>query len=452
MLTNETIAAIVTAPGEAAVGIIRLSGDEACAIGDKIFRGKIALSSAPTHSINYGKIVDKNGKIVDEVLAMVMRAPKSFTGEDIIEIQAHGGTLVLEKILNLMLANGARLADNGEFSKRAFLNGKMDLSQAESIMDIVSANNSKGLDIALNQRFGGLKHEIQSLRADLAELVAYMQADIDYPEDDIERLTLEEYSARVQNLTATLHRLAQGYEECRIYRDGLKVVLAGKPNVGKSSLLNALLHEERAIVTPIAGTTRDTISEYLNLQGLPLKIIDTAGIRETNDEIEQIGVERSRKSLENADLILYLMEKGTVLDDEDHANLKLIGDKPLIFVYNKSDLNDTENPALAENSVEISALTGAGLDDLAKKIKAKFISGEIDFTSQAVINNARHFQAVNQALQDLENFAQNIALNLPFDFLVIDLQHAWETLGMISGETVEEDLLDIIFSKFCLGK
>lgn len=452
MLTNETIVAIVTAPGEAAVGIIRLSGDEACTIADKIFRGKITLSAAPTHSINYGKIVDKNDKIVDEVLAMVMRAPQSFTGEDIVEIQAHGGTLVLEKILNLTLANGARLADNGEFSKRAFLNGKMDLSQAESIMDIVSANNNKGLDIALNQRFGGLKHEVQSLRADLAELIAYMQADIDYPEDDIERLSLEEYNVRVQNLTHTLQRLAQGYEEYRIYRDGLKVVLAGKPNVGKSSLLNALLHEERAIVTPIAGTTRDTISEYLNLQGLPLKIIDTAGIRETKDEIEQIGVERSRKSLENADLVLYLMEKGTHLDDEDQANLQLIGNKPLIFVYNKADLNTEEFNTIPADSVEISALTGAGLDDLAGKIKAKFISGEIDFTSEAVINNSRHFQAVNQALQDLENFTQNIDLGLPFDFLVIDLQHAWEALGMISGETVEEDLLDIIFSKFCLGK
>lgn len=451
MLANDTIAAIVTAPGEAAVGIIRLSGEDAVMIADKFFKGHTSLKDAPTHSINYGKIIDRNGKCVDEVLAMLMRAPKSFTGEDVVEIQAHGGTLVMEKILNLLLSGGARIAANGEYSKRAFLNGKMDLSEAESIMDIVNANNSQALDIALNQRFGGLRKEIGALRTDLVELIAFMQADIDYPEDDIERLTAEEYHERIVNLQKKLDTLARGYEQGRIYRDGLKVVLAGKPNVGKSSLLNALLHEERAIVTPIAGTTRDTIAEYLNLAGIPLKIIDTAGIRETHDEIEKIGVERSRKSLGEADLVLYLIEKGSSLDAEDHANLALIGDKPLIFVQNKADLADNSS-ALPAESVAVSALSGEGLDELAAKVKAKFIGGETDFTAKAVLSNVRHFQAVNQAREDLANFRKNAELGLPFDLLVIDLQHAWEILGTISGETVEEDLLDIIFSKFCLGK
>lgn len=452
MLTNDTIAAVVTAMGEAAVGIIRLSGSDSCQIADKFFRGRTSLANAPTHSINYGKIVNLDGKAIDEVLALVMRAPKSFTGEDVVEIQAHGGTLVMEKILNLLLAGGARLAEAGEYSKRAFLNGKMDLSQAESIMDIVNANNNRALDIALNQRFGGLKDEISALRADLAELIAYIQADIDYPEDDIERLTTEEYLAKADTLKQKLAKLAIGYDEGRIYRDGLKVVLAGKPNVGKSSLLNALLKEDRAIVTPIAGTTRDTISEYLNLHGLPLKIIDTAGIRETNDAIEQIGVERSRKSLNEADLVLYLIEKGAELDAEDQANLALIGDKPLLFVANKADLANDATVTLPAEYVEISALTGDGLTDLAQKIKAKFISGETDFSSHAVLSNVRHFHVVNQALSDLTNFHDNLSAELPFDLLVIDLQHAWEVLGTINGDTVEEDLLDVIFSKFCLGK
>lgn len=452
MLNNDTIAAIVTAPGEAAVGIIRLSGDEAVSIADKFFRGRTALKDAPTHSINYGRLADLSGKIVDEVLAMVMRSPRSFTGEDVVEIQAHGGTLVMEKILNLLLAGGARLAENGEYSKRAFLNGKMDLSEAESIMDIVNAGNNRALDIALNQRFGGLRREIGDLRADLVELIAFMQADIDYPEDDIERLSLEEYKERINNLQKNLTALAQGYEQGRIYRDGLKVVLAGKPNVGKSSLLNALLKEERAIVTPIAGTTRDTICEYLNLAGIPLKIIDTAGIRETEDMIEKIGVERSLKSLKEADLVLYLIEKGSALDHEDEVNLALIGDKPLIFVLNKADLAADNKAALSKESVEISALTGEGLAELAEKIKEKFILGDIDYTTNAVLSNVRHFQAVSQAIKDLANFQENLQAGLSFDLLVIDLQHAWEILGTISGETVEEDLLDIIFSKFCLGK
>ena len=296
-----------------------------------------------------------------------------------------------------------------------------------------------------------ISHSI-SVSADLAELIAYIQADIDYHEDDIERLTTEEYLAKTDALKQKLAKLAIGYDEGRIYRDGLKVVLAGKPNVGKSSLLNALLKEDRAIVTPIAGTTRDTISEYLNLHGLPLKIIDTAGIRETNDAIEQIGVERSRKSLNEADLVLYLIEKGAELDAEDQANLALIGDKPLLFVANKADLANDATVTLPAEYVEISALTGDGLTDLAQKIKAKFISGETDFSSHAVLSNVRHFHAVNQALSDLTNFHDNLSAELPFDLLVIDLQHAWEVLGTINGDTVEEDLLDVIFSKFCLGK
>ena len=453
MAANDTICAIVSALGEAAVGIIRLSGEDCYEIADKCFRGKAPLKEAPTHSINYGKIVDAQGKIIDEVLAMVMRAPRSFTGENVVEIQCHGGMLVMEKLLARILACGARLAERGEFSKRAFLNGKMDLTQAESIMDIISATNNRGLEMAIGQRFGGLRKEIELLRADLVELIAFMQADIDYPEDDIERLTNEEFSERIEHLLEELDKLKAGYTEGRIYREGLQVVLAGKPNVGKSSLLNALLKEERAIVTPIAGTTRDTISEYVVLKGVPLKIVDTAGIRETSDEIEQMGVARSRKSLESADLVLYLLEKGTQLDQEDRENLALIGEKPLIFVANKADLAKEEaDLSLYGDVVSISALTGQGLDELAGKIKEKFIKSETDFSAQGAINNVRHLNSVEKAREFLQNCLDGFALELPYDLLVIDLQNAWEELGTISGEMVEEDLLDVIFSKFCLGK
>ena len=455
-MQQETIAAIVTAMGESSVGIVRLSGDKAVEIAQNVFISKIPLTQAPSHTIHYGKVIE-NGNVIDEALAMIMRAPKSFTGEDVVELQCHGGPIVMDKVLKAVLKAGARMAQQGEYSKRAFLNGKMDLSQAEAIMDIVSAKSESGLEMALEQRFGRLSGEIQDLRSQLVELIAFMQADIDYPEDDIERYTEEEYREKITALLNRVQRLGASYQEGKIYKEGLKVVLAGKPNVGKSSLLNALLKEDRAIVTDIAGTTRDVIEEYINLAGIPIRLIDTAGIRESGDVVEKIGVEKSLKRLEEADLVLYLYEPLEGLVKEDEEILAQIAHKEIIFLRNKSDLNHSidekeQSVIQGRTCLEISALYYDGLEQLSNEIRKKFFHGEIKMDQGGMLNNLRHYEAVTKAEAHLVSCLQGLEMGMTNDFLVIDLNNAWEWLGMISGETVDEDLLDIIFSRFCLGK
>ena len=457
---EDTIAAVVTAAGESSVGIIRLSGADALKIASNVYHGKADLINAPSHTIHYGHVYDhKNDKIIDEALFMLMRGPRSFTGEDVVEIQCHGGILVVRNVLQLVLANGARLAEQGEYSKRAFLNGRLDLAQAESIMDIVQAKTERGVDLALSQLQGSLSGMVKELRADLLELVAFIQADIDYPDDDIERLTPEEYQSRVANLKEQIASVLQNAQKGKIIRDGLRVVIAGKPNVGKSSLLNALLGQERAIVTDIPGTTRDVIEEYINLNGIPLKIVDTAGIRETDNVVEQIGVDKAQQFVKHADLVLYVVDALQGLTEEDTQMLDEIKNQHVIYLMNKSDVGITDEARAAFADaiggapvLEISAREKLGLDQLEQRIMDLFFSGTLEVQNDIMVTNVRHIQILEESAAHMEGFLTGLMLGMSVDFLVIDLQNAWEKLGKITGETVEEDLLDQIFSKFCLGK
>ena len=460
MLQQDTITALVTAVGESSVGIIRISGPEATNIANKIYKGKTDFTTADSHTVHYGYVYDaKHDKKIDEAIFLLMRGPRSFTGEDVVEVQCHGGMVVLKQTLQLILSCGARLAEQGEFSKRAFLNGRLDLAQAESLMDIVQAKTERGVDLALSQLQGSLSGMVKELRADLLELVAFIQADIDYPDDDIERLTPEEYQSRVANLKEQIASVLQNAQKGKIIRDGLRVVIAGKPNVGKSSLLNALLGQERAIVTDIPGTTRDVIEEYINLNGIPLKIVDTAGIRETDNVVEQIGVDKAQQFVKQADLVLYVVDALQGLTEEDTQMLDEIKNQHVIYLMNKSDvgISDQARAAFADAIggapvLEISAREKLGLDQLEQRIMDLFFSGTLEVQNDIMVTNVRHIQILEESAAHMEGFLTGLMLGMSVDFLVIDLQNAWEKLGKITGETVEEDLLDQIFSKFCLGK
>ena len=457
---EDTIAAVVTAAGESSVGIIRLSGADALKIASNVYHGKADLINAPSHTIHYGHVYDpKNDKIIDEALFMLMRGPRSFTGEDVVEIQCHGGILVVRNVLQLVLANGARLAEQGEYSKRAFLNGRLDLAQAESIMDIVQARSDKGIDLALNQLNGNLSDMVRVLRQDLLELVAFIQADIDYPDDDIERLSLNEMEDRVEVIKTKIEKVLLTAKKGKMIKDGLKVVIAGQPNVGKSSLMNALLGTNRAIVTNIPGTTRDFIEEYLQIGGIPVKLIDTAGIRETDNIVEKIGVDKAHEFLESADLILYVLDGSQSLQEKDKNLLDNIADKQVIFLLNKQDLGissqlkDELNIIKKENIVlEISAMEERGITELEQKIIDLCFAGDLTISNTVTVSNARHIQILEDCLNHFQGFLNGARLGLSVDFLVIDLQNAWEKLGKIIGDSVEEDLLNQIFSQFCLGK
>ncbi|MBQ2003587.1 MAG: tRNA uridine-5-carboxymethylaminomethyl(34) synthesis GTPase MnmE, partial [Peptococcaceae bacterium] len=416
--------------------------------------------TAESHTVHYGYVYDyKQDKKVDEAIFLLMRGPRSFTGEDVVEVQCHGGMVVLKQVLQLILLSGARLAEQGEFSKRAFLNGRLDLAQAESIMDIVQAKTERGVDLALSQLQGSLSGMVKELRADLLELVAFIQADIDYPDDDIERLTPDEFQSRVANLKEQIASVLENAQKGKMIRDGLRVVIAGKPNVGKSSLLNALLGHERAIVTDIPGTTRDVIEEYINLNGIPLKIVDTAGIRETDNVVEQIGVDKAQQFVKNADLVLYVVDAVQGLTDEDREMLAEIKNQHVIYLMNKSDVGITDaartdfaNAIGGAPVLEISAREKLGLDQLEQSIMDLFFSGSLEVQNDIMVTNVRHIQILEESAAHMEGFLTGLSLGMSVDFLVIDLQNAWEKLGKITGETVEEDLLDQIFSKFCLGK
>ncbi|MBQ2905394.1 MAG: tRNA uridine-5-carboxymethylaminomethyl(34) synthesis GTPase MnmE, partial [Peptococcaceae bacterium] len=449
-MQQDTITALVTAVGESSVGIIRISGPEATNIANKIYKGKTDFKTAESHTVHYGYVYDeKNDKKIDEAIFLLMRGPRSFTGEDVVEVQCHGGMVVLKQTLQLILSCGARLAEQGEFSKRAFLNGRLDLAQAESIMDIVQAKTERGVDLALSQLQGSLSGMVRELRADLLELVAFIQADIDYPDDDIERLTPEEYQSRVENLKDQIALVLQNAQKGKIIRDGLRVVIAGKPNVGKSSLLNALLGQERAIVTDIPGTTRDVIEEYINLNGIPLKIVDTAGIRETDNLVEQIGVDKAQQFVKNADLVLYVVDALQGLTEEDTQMLDEIKNQHVIYLMNKSDVGITDEARAAFADaiggapvLEISAREKLGLDQLEQRIMDLFFSGTLEVQNDIMVTNVHHIQILEESAAHMEGFLTGLMLGMSVDFLVIDLQNAWEKLGKITGETVEEDLLD----------
>lgn len=456
MSVTDTIAAIITAPGRAAVGIIRLSGPEAVAIAGRLYDGAADLSTAASHTIHYGWVWDQaHGKRVDEALFLLMRGPKSYTGEDVVEIQCHGGHTSTQEILRLCLVQGARVADEGEFTKRAFINGKLDLTRAEAVMDIVNAKSEAALSQAVAQKSGVLEGRIRDAREAVLELVAFIQADLDYPEDDIERLTDAELASRVQAVAGDLDALIASAERGRITRDGIKMVIAGKPNVGKSSLLNALLGRDRAIVTDIAGTTRDVVTEHLTVGGVPVEILDTAGIRETADTIEAIGVERAKAASQEADLVLYVVDASRGLDSDDESFLSALSGKACLLVVNKSDLNgEMAVPgAFSDKHVRISAKAVIGIDVLEKAILGVILHDKtVGSGDTAVVSNARHIALLERCAADLASFLDGLAMDMSKDILVIDLQNAWENLGLITGDTASEDLIDTIFSKFCLGK
>ena len=457
----DTIAAISTAPGEGAIGIVRISGDLAISIASSIYQcGTKQLEEQKTHTIHYGHIVDpKSGEVYDEVMVSVLRAPKTFTREDIVEINCHGGIVAINRVLQLVLRMGARLAEPGEFTKRAFLNGRIDLSQAEAVMDLIRAKTDKSMQLAMRQLDGELSHLIQNLRQEILNTLAQVEVNIDYPEyDDVEEMTLQLLREKTQQVLQGIRALLNTASQGKILRDGLKTAIVGRPNVGKSSLLNVLLREEKAIVTDIAGTTRDTIEEYVNVRGVPLQLIDTAGIRETDDVVEKIGVERSRKALKEADFVLLLLNQSETLQEEDIRLLETTKGMKRIILFNKTDLPSnlsTEDIAPYANEEEIvttSMLNKEGIDQLEEKIAGYFFQGQMNERDATYLSNTRHIALLEKAEQALVEVQNGIEMEMPVDLIQIDFTRAWDLLGEITGDSVQDELLTQLFSQFCLGK
>ena len=464
MKKNHTIAAISTAMAESGIGIVRMSGEEAFAIADRIYKNKRGkrLSDQKTHTIHYG-FIEEEGKVIDEVLVMLMRGPHTFTGEDTVEIDCHGGVYVVKKILEACIRNGARPAQPGEFTKRAFLNGKMDLSQAEAVIDVIQSQNDYALKSSLKQLRGSVKEKISDLRNKIIYHTAFIESALDDPE----HISIDGYGnvleKEIKEMIEEIETLLKTADDGRIIREGINTVILGKPNAGKSSLLNVLLGEERAIVTEIAGTTRDILQETINLQGISLNITDTAGIRNTEDKVEKIGVDRAKDYAKDADLIIYVVDSSSELDENDYEIMKFIQGKKSILLLNKSDLEkrvtkeeikeigreyEIENIPV----IEISAKEEKGIDRLEEIVKEMFYHGEISFNNEIYITNIRHKTALEDAKDSLIKVIESIDNGMPEDFYSIDLMDAYETLGSITGEMVGEDLVNEIFSKFCMGK
>ena len=459
MKITDTIAAISTSTGNSGIGIIRVSGDEAIEIVDKIFKsnkeGK-RLINVKSHTVNYGNIVDGD-KVLDQVLVLVMKNPHSYTGEDTVEIDCHGGMLILKKVLDLVIKNGAKSAAPGEFTKRAFLNGRLDLSQAEAVMDLINSQNDFALNSSIEQLKGGVSEKIKEIRSNVIYHIAFIESALDDPE----HISLDGYDNEISEMInkniSKIKKMIDTFDNGRIMKEGIKTVILGKPNAGKSSLLNRMLGEERAIVTDIEGTTRDTLEENINLNGLSLKIIDTAGIRNTDDKVEQIGVNKAKEIAEGADLIIYVVDGSKDIDENDKEILEIIKNKKVIVLLNKTDIDrvvDIEqlNEIPKEDIIEFSAKAGLGMDELEEKIKDMFYSGEITFNDQVYITNARHKEALENSYNSLLKVKESVDAGMPEDFYSIDLMDAYEQLGLIIGESVEDDLVNEIFSKFCMGK
>ena len=457
----DTIAAISSAPGEGAIGIVRLSGDDALAIADKVYKlGQKRLSTQDSHTIHYGHIVDpKDGQEIDEVMVSVMREPKTFTREDIVEINTHGGIVATNRVLELVLREGATLAEPGEFTKRAFVNGRIDLTQAEAVMDLIRAKTDRSMDLAVKQLDGKLSNLIENLRQDILNTLAQVEVNIDYPEyDDVEEMTLKLLGEKTTIIKDRIDGLLSTAKQGKILRDGISTAIVGRPNVGKSSLLNALLREEKAIVTDIEGTTRDTVEEYINIRGVPLKLVDTAGIRDTEDVVERIGVERSKKALMEAELVLLLLNQSEALTAGDRELLALTQDHKRIIIMNKIDL---PNQLLKESLLEwveedeiiaTSMMTQEGIDALEEKIADYFFSGQSGEKDATYVSNARHIDLLQKASQSLDEVKNGIDMGMPVDLIQIDFTRAWEILGEIIGENAPDELLTQLFSQFCLGK
>ena len=457
MVSNsDTICAIATAISNSGIGIIRVSGDDAIEKVDKIFSGKQSLLEAESHTVHYGHIVFDD-KVLDEVMVLVFKGPKSYTTEDTVEIDCHGGVIVLQQVLNAVIAQGVRPAEPGEFTKRAFLNGRIDLSQAESVMDIIDSNSKFALQNSMNQLQGSVSTMIKNLRAKIIYEIAYIESALDDPE----HISLDGYQEsllpKIQDMKETIKYHLDTAGNGMMLKEGICTAIIGKPNAGKSSLLNTLVRKERAIVTDIAGTTRDTLEEQIMLNGICLNIIDTAGIRDTEDSVEKIGVEKAMDSISMADLILYVVDSSTDLDENDFQIMEHIKNKNVIVLLNKSDLEVmVSEEKIKENLnapvLSFSAKNGDGLEQLENLITDMFFKGSIQENNQVIITNARHVSALSRAYESLSHVVESIENEMPEDFLSIDLMDAYESLGTIIGESVEEDLVNEIFSKFCTGK
>lgn len=453
-----TIAAISTAPGNAGIGIIRLSGDDCFKILQKIFKPK-NKGEIKGYTIKYGNIVKReNDEIIDEVLVSYFVAPKSYTKENMCEINSHGGIVVENQILEECLKNGAVLAEPGEFTKRAFMNGRIDLSQAEAVIDIINSKTEKEMMVAQRHLEGSLSKKIKDIQGEILNLMADIEASIDHPEYDIEETTNKKINDTLNSVEEKLLKLKNSFENGKILKEGIKTAIIGKPNVGKSSLLNLILGENRAIVSDIEGTTRDTIEEYINIKGIPLKIVDTAGIRKTNDEVEKIGVERSINNISNAELIIALFDDSRTFDDQDQKILDLIEGKKTIILINKIDLGKNlikENEKLKKfknNIIEFSTINETGLDKLYNKIEELFKLNELDCENTEIITNNRHKQQILYALEDVAKGRESLETHMPVDITAICLKDILERLAEITGENVSEDIINEIFKKFCLGK
>ena len=457
-MKRETIAAISTGMTNAGIGIVRISGEDAFSAADRIFRGKEKISECKSHTIHYGYIVD--GDItVDQVLVMVMKGPRTFTGEDTVEINCHGGTYVVTRVLDAVLRHGGvRPAQPGEFTKRAFLNGKMDLSQAEAVGDLISSSNDYALKNSVNQLKGNIRNRINDIR----NKIIYQTAFIESALDDPEHYSFEGYDAKlrknVEEIIYELNKLINSYRNGKVFREGIQTVIVGKQNAGKSSLLNVLAGHERAIVTEIEGTTRDVIEEQINLQGITLNVVDTAGIRQTDDKVEKIGVDKAVDYVENADLVIYVADSSRNLDENDEKILDMIYDKKKIVLLNKSDLEPVVTREMIEEKagdapvIEVSAAEERGISELGDLIKDMFLKGDISFNEEIYITSARQKDALCRAVESMKKVIESIDNGMPEDFYSIDLMDAYEALGSITGEEVGDDLINEIFSRFCMGK
>lgn len=458
-MKTDTIAAIATAMSNSGIGIVRISGDEALDVADRIFRpkkGSRKVSDMETHTIHYGYVTDGD-EVIDEVMLLIMKAPRSYTCEDTIEIDCHGGVLVMKKILETVLKYGARPAEPGEFTKRAFLNGRIDLSQAESVIDVINAQNELALKSSVSQLQGAVLEKIKAIRAVVLHEIAFIESALDDPE----HVSLEGYPEQLHEIMSDAHskvkKLLDSSDNGKMLKEGINTAIVGKPNAGKSSLLNILVGEERAIVTEIAGTTRDILQEQIQIGGIGLNVIDTAGIRDTEDIVEKIGVNKSREYIEKADLIIYVVDSSTELDENDQEIIEAIQNKKAIVLLNKSDLDAKTNASVLQTQLSkpilsISAKNNTGIHELETLIEEMFFSGKLSFNDEVYITNVRQKNALAEAQNSLKMVLQSIADGMPEDFFTIDMMNAYEALGTIIGESVGEDLVNEIFSKFCMGK
>lgn len=455
---NDAIAAISTG-GTGGIGIVRMSGENCIAIANKIFKSKknSSLLEQKSHTLQYGNIIDnKTNNIIDEVLVSVMKAPNTYTKEDVVEINCHGGIVVMQKVLELLLNNGARLAEKGEFTKRSFLNGRIDLSQAEAVIDLIQSKTDISRQSAVNQLGGRLHKKVTDMRSRILDMIAAIEAAIDYPEHDVEEDTYQEMEQKTNAILLEMDELLKNADKGKMIREGIETVIIGKPNVGKSSLLNWFLEEERAIVTDIPGTTRDTVEEYVNIEGIAIKLVDTAGIRETGDTVEKIGVEKSKRYAEKADFILLLLDASRELEQQDKEILSFLKDKKSVILLNKIDLGQKITADLLKEYTDtiilpVSIKQSKGLDKLIEQMKNLFFGGELS-ADYGILGNVRHKNALYQAKEAMQRALVTITTKMPEDFISMDLQEANRALGEITGDTVDEEIIDRIFTKFCLGK